>query len=261
MFDCEDYQRRFGGVARLYGVEALRRFSQSHVAIVGIGGVGTWIAEALVRSGIGTLTLMDLDDICVSNTNRQLHTLESTIGTSKVRTMEERLLQINPLLRVNALEAFYSEARSNVLFDVEFDVLADAIDSVRQKAHLLACARLLGRPVVTVGGAAGRTNPTKIKVSDLSRSEGDRLLMLVRKRLRSEHGFPRPGKGRFRIPCVYSDEVPRFPVPDGGVCERPEGGRPGMNCDTGLGSATHITASMGLFAAGQILDTLAAKES
>lgn len=259
MFESGEYQSRFGGIARLYGNAALRTFSTSHVAVVGIGGVGAWIAEALVRSGIGTLTLMDLDDICVTNTNRQVHALNATIGQSKVDVMAERLRAINPLIEIHPLKAFYGESTEERLFSIPFDMLADAIDSVRQKAHLLAAARRRQRPVVCVGGAAGRVDPCKIAVNDLSRTEGDRLLMLVRKKLRTEYGFPRPDKGRFRIPCVYSNEVPRYPAADGSVCSRPEPGTPGgMNCDTGLGSATHVTASMGFVAAGRILDMLAA---
>jgi tRNA A37 threonylcarbamoyladenosine dehydratase len=257
MFETADYQSRFGGIARLYGRDSLKRFSASHVAVVGIGGVGAWIAEALARSGIGAITLMDLDDICVTNTNRQIHALATTIGQSKVETMAARLRHINPALKVGEVKAFYGESKEDELFGSPFDVLADAIDSVRQKAHLLAAAKRRERLVVSVGGAAGRIDPCKIKVSDLSRTEGDRLLALVRKQLRAEYGFPRAGRGRFQIPCVYSDEVPRFPSADGSVCARPQPGLPGgMNCDTGLGSATHVTATMGLVAAGRILDIL-----
>jgi tRNA A37 threonylcarbamoyladenosine dehydratase len=257
MYASSEYQSRFGGIGRLYGFEKLELFSGSHVAVVGIGGVGTWVAEALARSGIGALTLMDLDDICVSNTNRQLHALSSSVGQPKTAVMAARLKDINPLIKIIELSAFYSESTSGVLFDRSFDVLVDAIDSVRQKAHLLATARSMDKQVVTVGGAAGRIDPSCIKEKDLSRSEGDRLLMLVRKKLRSEYGFPRPGKGRFRIPCVYSDEVPRFPASDGSVCDRAQSDQSsGMNCDTGLGSATHLTATMGFFVAACVLKLL-----
>lgn len=259
MFESEEYQSRFGGIARLYGRASLKTFSESHVAVVGIGGVGAWIAEALARSGVGALTLMDLDDICVTNTNRQIHALDSTIGQPKVDAMAERLRAIHPRIEIHLLKAFYGESTEERLFDTPFDILADAIDSVRQKAHLLAAARRRQRSVVSVGGAAGRVDPCRIAVDDLSRTEGDRLLMLVRKALRSDYGFPRPGKGRFGIPTVYSNEVPRYPAADGSVCARPEPGMPGgMNCDTGLGSATHLTATMGFVAAGRILDLLAA---
>lgn len=253
-----DYMARFGGMGRLYGGAGLAAFRAAHVAVVGMGGVGSWAAEALARSGVGTLTLMDLDDICRSNTNRQVHTLEGTVGQSKVAAMAARLRAINPDIAVCELSAFYTETTSEAFFAVPYSAVVDAIDSVRHKAHLLATARARGVPVVTVGGAGGRRDPARIKVADLSRSEGDRLLMLVRKKLRGAHGFPRVGKGKFRIPCVYSDEPPRYPWSDGSVCaEREPGGTGGLDCEAGLGSATHITASMGLFAAGLVLERLA----
>jgi len=248
------YFQRFGGIARLYGQDGLEAFSRAHVAIIGIGGVGSWVAEALARSGVGTLTLMDLDDICLTNTNRQIHALEETIGAPKIRIMAGRLRSINPEIVVHEEPAFYRETTAETLFQAPFTYIVDAIDSVRQKAHLLATARRLGRPVVSIGGAGGRIDPTRIQIDDLSRSSGDRLLMLVRKKLRSAYRFPRLGKGKFRIPCVFSDEPPRFPAADGSICAlRDPSEPPGLNCDTGLGSATHITASMGFFAAGIVL--------
>lgn len=249
---------RFGGIARLYGGGALSRFHAARVAVVGIGGVGSWVAEALARSGIGTLVLVDLDDICVTNTNRQLHALNSTIGRPKTAVMEERVQAINPSIRVERLDLFYGESTAGTFFSSGCDVVVDAIDSVRQKAHLLATARQRQTPVVSVGGAGGRIDPSRIQIADLSQTHGDRLLMLVRKQLRTQYGFPREGKGRFRIPCVFSDEPPRFPWANGEICATREPGMAGgLNCDAGLGSATHITASMGLFAAGQVLKQLA----
>jgi tRNA A37 threonylcarbamoyladenosine dehydratase len=258
--ESDAYAERFGGIARLYGVDGLERFRQAHVAVIGIGGVGSWVAEGLARSGIGTITLMDLDDICLTNTNRQIHALEETIGQSKIRAMATRLRSINPDILVHELHAFYSESTSEAFFAHPFSVIVDAIDSVRQKAHLLAMARERKRPIVTIGGAGGRIDPTRIKAADLSRSEGDRLLMLVRKKLRTDYRFPRVGKGKFKIPCVYSDETPRFPWADGSVCEAREPGTPGgLNCDAGLGSATQVTASMAFFATGLTLGVIGRK--
>jgi tRNA A37 threonylcarbamoyladenosine dehydratase len=251
------YAERFGGIARLYGPGALERFRNAHVAVVGIGGVGSWVAEALARSGVGTLTLMDLDDICVTNTNRQVHALTDTIGQAKITAMARRLRTINPEILIHERSAFYGESTAEAFFETPFSAVVDAIDSVRQKSHLLAAARAKQVPIVTIGGAGGRIDPTRIKVGDLSRSEGDRLLMLVRKKLRTEHRFPRVGKGKFKIPCVYSDEPPRFPWADGSVCATREPGSPGgLNCDAGLGSATHVTASMAFFATGLVLDLI-----
>jgi tRNA A37 threonylcarbamoyladenosine dehydratase len=249
---------RFGGIARLYGDDALACFQAAHIVIIGIGGVGSWVAEALARSGIGTLTLMDLDDICLTNTNRQAHTLDSTIGQAKTEAMANRLRGINPEIIVHEKAAFYNEATSEDFFSTAYSMIVDAIDSVRQKSHLIAMARQRNRPLVTVGGAGGRIDPTRIKVADLSQTEGDRLLMLTRKTLRTRYRFPREGKGKFRVPCVYSDEPPRFPWTDGRICTTREPDSPGgLNCDAGLGSATHVTASMGLFAAGVVLEAVA----
>lgn len=251
------YLERFGGIARLYGLEGLRCFSEAHVAVIGIGGVGTWVAESLARSGVGTLTLVDLDDICLTNTNRQAHALADTIGKPKTAVMAERLRAINPEIVVHELAAFYGESTAEAIFAHPFSVVVDAIDSVKQKAHLLATARARKVPIVTVGGAGGRVDPTRIQIADLSQSRGDRLLMLVRKKLRTQYRFPREGKGKFRIPCVYSDEPPRFPWADGSICTTREPDMPGgLNCDVGLGSVTHVAASMGLFAAGEVLKSL-----
>ncbi|MGA1205793.1 MAG: tRNA threonylcarbamoyladenosine dehydratase [Opitutales bacterium] len=251
------YIERFGGIGRLYGEAALARFQKAHVAVVGIGGVGSWVAEALGRSGIGTLTLVDLDDICLTNTNRQIHATDSTIGHSKVRIMAKRLKAINPEVVIHEQHLFYGESTSSTFFASPCSAVVDAIDSVRQKTHLLATAREKGIPIVTVGGAGGRTDASRIKVADLSVSRGDRLLMLTRKKLRQEYRFPRTGKGKFKIPCVYSDELPKFPLADGSVCEtRPDNTPGGLNCDAGLGSATHVTASMGFFATGLVLEAL-----
>ena len=251
------YRERFGGIARLYGLEGLRCFSEAHVAIIGIGGVGTWVAESLARTGIGTLTLIDLDDICLTNTNRQAHALDNTIGQPKTAVMAARMRAINPEIVVHELAAFYGESTSAAIFANPFSAVVDAIDSVKQKSHLLATARERKVPVVTVGGAGGRIDPARIRVADLSQSKGDRLLMLVRKKLRPQYRFPREGKGKFRIPCVYSDEPPRFPWADGSICTTREADMPGgLNCDAGLGSVTHVTASMGLFAAGKVLEVL-----
>lgn len=252
-----DYIERFGGIARLYGQEALQKFQQSHIVVVGIGGVGSWVAESLARSGVGELSLVDLDDICLTNTNRQIHALTGSVGKPKISVMANRLKKINPDIVVNEVAMFYNETSSGTFFSSSYSVIVDAIDSVRQKAHLLATARAKNIPIVTVGGAGGRIDASCIKIADLSVTRGDRLLMLTRKKLRQQYRFPRAGKGKFRIPCVYSDELPRYPWSDGTVCNTREEDTPGgLNCEAGLGSATHITASMGFFAAGLALDAL-----
>lgn len=260
--DWDELLDRFGGVARLYGENALRAFTRAHVAVIGLGGVGSWTAESLARSGIGSLTMVDLDDVCLSNANRQVHTTDSTVGQPKVEAMAKRLRAIHPDIRIHPLAAFYTESTSADLLNQPFSLVIDAIDSVRQKAHLLAQCHQRQLPVISVGGAGGRIDPTRIRTADLSQSEGDRLLMLVRKKLRSQHNFPRTGKGRFRIPCVFSDEPPRYPWEDGCVrTSRPPESSGGLTCDAGLGSVTHLTAAMGLFAAAKALDLLTPPDS
>ncbi|MEX0326629.1 MAG: ThiF family adenylyltransferase [Puniceicoccaceae bacterium] len=254
----DTYLERFGGIGRLYGQASLEKFRAAHVAIVGIGGVGSWVAEALARSGIGTLTLVDLDDICLTNTNRQIHAVEGTVGRSKIQVMAERLKAINPEITVVEAAMFFNESTAEAFFANSFDAIVDAIDSVRQKSLLLAMARERKIATVTVGGAGGRVDPGRIKIADMSQTHGDRLLMLTRKKLRQQYRFPRTGKGKFKIPCVYSNEPPRYPWSDGSICDTREPDSPGgLNCEVGLGSATHITASMGLFAAGLALEAIA----
>lgn len=253
----DDFKERFGGIGRLYGEASLERFREAHISVVGIGGVGSWVAEALARSGIGQLTLIDLDDICLTNTNRQIHALTGSIGKPKISVMAERLRSINPEIIVNEQSMFYSESTAESFFSIQYSVIVDAIDSARQKAHMLATARAKKASIITVGGAGGLIDASRIKIADLSVTRGDRLLTLTRKKLRQQYRFPRTGKGKFKIPCVYSDELPKYPWSDGTVCETREEDTPGgLNCEAGLGSATHITASIGLFAAGLALDAV-----
>ncbi|MDP0489647.1 MAG: tRNA threonylcarbamoyladenosine dehydratase [Verrucomicrobiota bacterium JB023] len=256
----ESYLNRFSGIARLYGREALERFAQAHVAIVGIGGVGSWTAEALARSGVGQFTLIDLDDLCVTNINRQIHALDGTVGQAKVTVMAERLRAINPEVTVWARQEFYTEARSADLLSSAFHAVADAIDAIRPKVHLLASCHEKGIPVVTSGGAGGRIDPTAIQVTDLARTTNCALLHQVRKKLRGEHGFP-SGDGKapkFGIPAIYSTERPRYPTEDGCTSlERPENQAAGLKCDAGFGSITQVTASFGLAQAAEVLRLLA----
>lgn len=253
----DPFLERFGGIGRLYGRKALERFRGSHVAIVGIGGVGSWVAESLARSGIGSLTLVDLDDVCLTNTNRQIHALDATVGRPKIQVMAERLKAIHPEIIVHEQALFFNESTAEAFFSTPYSAVVDAIDSVRQKSLLLATARERGIPTVTVGGAGGKVDVSRIKVADLSQSHGDRLLMLTRKKLRQQYRFPRTGKGKFKIPCVYSNEPPRYPWSDGSICDTREPDTPGgLNCEAGLGSVTHVTASMGLFAAGLVLEVV-----
>ena len=249
---------RFGGIVRLYGAEAAERFAAARVAVVGIGGVGSWAAEALARSGIGTIILMDMDELCITNTNRQLHALDSTVGQMKVQVMGERLRHINPAIIVRPIPAFYSAHSAEDLFDCRPDVVVDAIDSMKAKAHLIATCYERRVRIVTCGGAGGRRRAEDIRVADLARTSHDGLLMRLRKMLRQEYGMPIADRGEeLGIPCVYSTEKPVFPQCDGSVGEkREEGQLGGISCSAGLGSAAPITGSFGFFAASAALQSL-----
>jgi tRNA A37 threonylcarbamoyladenosine dehydratase len=246
-----DFERRFGGVRRLYGEDALARFSAAHVCVIGIGGVGSWAAEALARSAIGRLTLIDLDHIAESNVNRQLHALETEFGKAKVTAMAERIRLINPMCQINQIEDFITPDNAATLLGLGYNVVLDAIDDARAKIAIAAWCRDHKMPLVMAGGAGGRFDPTRLRTDDLARAKGDRLLAKVRNQLRRDHGFPKGEKTRFGIPCVFSDEQVRKPDAS---CEA-EVGVTGLNC-AGYGSSVCVTAPAGMAAAGVVLDLL-----
>lgn len=262
-----DFEFRFGGIARLYGKAALSRFRAAHVMVVGIGGVGSWVVEALARSGIGRLTLVDLDEVCVSNINRQLHALDSTVGRSKAEVMVERVRAISPEARVDGRVEFFTADTASRLLGLETDSISedrpdfvvDAIDAMSNKVRLIALCHGAGIPLVVCGGAGGRRDPTAVRVADLATVTHDRLLSEVRKRLRREHGFSRTSR-KLRIECVHSAEAPVFPDRDGGTCATrvADDGTPlRLNCESGFGSATQVTGTFGFAAAARVLARLA----
>jgi len=273
-----DHARRFGGIDRLYGSGAVANAAAAHVVVIGIGGVGSWVVEALARSGIGRLTLIDLDHVAESNMNRQIHALESTLGAAKVLAMRERVLAINPACTVDTIEEFIEEA--NVASIVPHcDAVIDAIDNVRAKAALIAhCCREKIR-IVTTGGAGGRTDPTRVEIDDLSRTVQDALASKVRARLRKEYGFSRDPKRKFGVACVFSQEQITRPLQGSGdsaqsppgagteqcsansprrpasadFCDTPPvDGAAGLAC-AGYGSSVAVTASFGFAAAAAVL--------
>lgn len=257
-----DSHLRFGGIARLYGQQALERFLKARVAVIGIGGVGSWAVESLARSGVGYLTLVDLDEICVTNVNRQLHAMDGQIGRQKTDAMADRAHAIHPGCHVEIIPTFFTERNAAEILDRGFDAVLDAIDSVKHKALLVAECKRRGIPVVTCGGAGGRRDPTRIRVTDLAYSGKDALLHQLRRTLRNDHGFPKtPINSKpdpLGIDAVFSDEPPLFPQCDGSVsCERPEGTNLRLSCESGYGTATHVTATFGLIAAGRVLEALA----
>ncbi len=253
-----DFETRFDGIARLYGKGGLERLRAAHVCVVGVGGVGTWAAEALARSGIGALTLVDLDEVCESNINRQLHALTETIGRAKVEVMAERIRAINHECRVKPEQKFFNAQTADELLAGKFDFVLDAIDHVENKILLLARCREKNLPVVCCGGAGGRRDATQIRVADLARVSHDRLLAEVRKKLRKEFSFPANGSP-IGVDCVFSAEPPVFAQPDGSIsCTRAQtesGAR--LNCNGGLGSATFVTGAFGFAAAGIVVRRIA----
>lgn len=256
-----DFERRFGGIARLYGWQALMQFQSSHVCVIGVGGVGSWAAEALARSAIGELTLIDLDHVSESNINRQIQALETTLGQAKVQALAERIQQINPNCQVHQVEEFIApDNLGDLIGRHRFDYVVDAIDSVVAKTALIAYCREQGVPLVTVGGAGGQIDPTRIQITDLCRTEQEPLLAKVRKRLRSQHGFPRGTRNKFGIDAVFSMEPLRYPE-TGEACSVDADERQsvtGLNC-AGFGSSMTVTASFGLVAASHVLRQLSSR--
>lgn len=256
----EILRERFAGIDRLYGAGTVQRLAACKVAVVGMGGVGSWIVEALARTAVGHLTLIDADDVCVSNTNRQLPALEGAYGRNKAQLMAERCRAINPLCQVDVVESFLTPSNQEQLLGQGFDLVIDACDSFRVKVEAIAWCRRRKIPLLTIGAAGGRTDPTQVRVRDLSRTEHDAMLALIRKKLRSEFNFPANPKRYFGIPSVYSLENVKYPQADGSVCGiRPALGPDGalnLDCGGGLGAATHITGAFAFAAVGKAIEML-----
>lgn len=252
-----DFARRFGGIARLYGERALERFRTAHVCVIGVGGVGSWVVEALARSAVGQLTLIDLDNVAESNINRQIQALSSTLGMPKIEALKERVAQINPFCTVTLVEDFIDPGNIPAMVDGKgFDYVVDAIDSVKAKAALIAWCRANDMPLVTVGGAGGQLDPTKVEIRDLARTEQEPLLKKVRKILRAQYGFARGEKNKYHIDAVFSMEPLRYPE-SGDACAIDPNSITGLNC-AGFGSSMVVTATFGMVAAGHVLRKLAA---
>lgn len=243
-------QRRFGGLDRLYGREGAARIRAAHVAVVGVGGVGSWAAEALVRSGVGRLTLIDLDHVAESNINRQIHALESTLGQAKVLAMRDRMAQINPACEVTCIEDFVEPANWPALLPGPVDAVIDACDQVQAKTAMAAWARSTRTRFISVGAAGGKRLAHKVDIDDLAFTTHDPLLAQLRYRLRKNHGAPRDGK-KMAVTCVFSRESVAPPDASCGI-----EGDGSLNCH-GYGSVVAVTATFGQCAAGWVLDVLA----
>jgi len=243
---------RWSALERVYGSTALQHLPQLRIAVVGVGGVGSWAVEALARTGVGHLTLIDHDDVTRSNINRQLPALDSTVGRAKVEVLRERILDINPACDAVAEDDFLAEKNMSTYLLRDFDMVIDAIDSIRFKAAMINFCRRQKVPILTTGGAGGRVNPLAVGVADLSRTWNDALAAKVRSRLRAEYGYSRNPKRRFGVDCVYSSEQPVYPD-GGGDVTHAKPGVPGvrLDCAQGYGSTSFVTGTFGLVAASQ----------
>lgn len=257
------WQARFGGIERLYGVDAAARIAGLRVCVVGLGGVGSWAAEALVRTGVGAIRLVDLDDICVSNTNRQSHALEGQVGQFKAEALAARLRLINADCAVDAVVDFATGDNLATVLGQPLDGVLDCIDSVHAKTDLLNWCRRQKLTTVSTGGAGGRVDPTRLQIADLNAVRGDALASRVRSRLRHRYGYSRNPKRRYGIPTVYSDEPVRHPHPDGSVQQQrsPETVVGRLDCASGFGASMMVTASFGMAAAAELVRRLVRQES
>ncbi|WP_445365831.1 tRNA cyclic N6-threonylcarbamoyladenosine(37) synthase TcdA [Microbulbifer sp. ANSA001] len=266
MSQSEQYLQRFGGIGRLYGNRALEALSSAHMLVIGIGGVGSWTAEALARSGVGSLTLIDLDDICITNTNRQSHALATTIGNMKIEVMAERLRQINPEIQVNSIEDFIATDNLAELIDpgkMPIDIVVDAIDNARVKAALIAYCKARKLRLITVGSAGGKCSPQAIGCTDLGRTINDPMLAKVRQHLYRFHNFQKSRKRLFGIDAIYSSEAMVYPKPDGQVCQQKSAMQDGvkLDCSGGFGAATMVTGTFGFIAASKAIERLLQSKS
>jgi tRNA A37 threonylcarbamoyladenosine dehydratase len=249
------YLQRFSGLLRLFGADGLNALANASVAVIGIGGVGVWSAEALARSGINNITLIDLDDLSISNVNRQLHALSSTFEQSKVAVMQNRIADINPDCRVTTIEDFVIPDNVGEYINRQFNVVIDAVDSVSAKAAIIAHCKRNKIKVITVGGAGGQIDPLQVKVADLAKTTQDPLLAKVRSELRRKYHFSTNLKRRFSVEAVYSTEQLRYPTEDGDVsfAKNNAQGSGKMDCSTGFGAYVGVTATFGLVAASRAI--------
>lgn len=244
----------FAGIARLYGDAAYSLIKNMHVCVIGIGGVGSWVVEALARSAVGKITLIDFDTIALSNMNRQIHTLSNTIDKKKCVAMQQRVKDINPQCRVNIIDDFLTLENMPDLLSQDYDYVVDAIDSIKFKAGLIYYCKRNKIPVITTGGAGGLTDPSVIKVVDLSKTYNDALAAKVRSTLRDQYNFTKNSKRSFRVDCVFSSQQQLYPKEDGTVShEKPGIHGVSLDCRFGYGAASFVTGTFGFVAVAHII--------
>ncbi len=249
----DDFDSRFGGIVRLYGIKGMVKIRKAKILVIGIGGVGSWVAEALARTGLGHMTLVDLDDVCVTNINRQVHALNGTVGKFKVEVMQERIGLINPFCEVDTKQCFFSPKNLGVIFDKSYDFVIDACDDFTNKCYLIDYCRQNKIPLIVMGGAGGKTDPSQIKVTDMASSSNDRLLARLRKKLRQDFAFPKEEEGDFGIWAVWSHERAVYPTPDGCVTHKPPGMAKNMDCAEGFGSVSFVTGAFAFAASSLVI--------
>lgn len=240
-----DYERRFAGTKKLYGSHVFSKFEQAHVFIAGIGGVGTWVVEALARTGIGQFTLVDMDVLAESNINRQLPAMTNTLGEDKAQAMANRITGINPTAKINIIDDFVSQQNANeLLSNAQPHIILDCVDDVPAKIAMALYARFNKVPIIMAGGAGGKIDPSRIQTSDLRKTEQDPLLAKVRNKLRHECNINKSMKENFGITCVYSDEPP--------IVDKSCDAGAGLHCG-GYGSAVTITNTVAMHMVAQCL--------
>ncbi|MFT6067774.1 MAG: tRNA A37 threonylcarbamoyladenosine dehydratase [Bacteriovoracaceae bacterium] len=250
----ESEKIRFNGISRLLGEKAQQKIKTSHVCVMGIGGVGSWAVEALARSGVGKITLVDMDEVCLSNVNRQIHALDETVGSSKVSVMKERVLKINPKCEVTLIEKFFTKETAEEILSHDFDYIIDAFDSMWNKLFLIDECVKRKIQICTVGGAGGKSDPTLIRSNDLAFTEKDPFCFLMRKNLKRQYNFTRDKTIPFGVDCVYSLEEVSYLGEDGEVCQtNSRQDRLKLDCASGLGSASFLTGAFGFAAAHQAI--------
>ncbi|WP_408096046.1 ThiF family adenylyltransferase [Peredibacter sp. HCB2-198] len=248
-----DYDTRFSGIGRLFGRTGLDKIRQARVLVIGIGGVGSWVAESLARTGLGAMTLVDLDDVCVTNINRQVLAVSSTVGQFKVDVMKNRIKDIQPLCEVETKQCFFNPKNLDNIFDRQYDFVVDACDDFTNKCHLIDHCRKNNIPLVVMGGAGGKIDPLQIKVTDMSTSSNDRLLARLRKKLRQDFSFPLENEGNFGVWAVWSHERAVYPTANGCLTYKPPGMAKNMDCEEGFGSASFVTGAFAFAATSLIL--------
>lgn len=249
-------KQRFGGIERLYETQGLASLEQAHFTVVGVGGVGTWVAEGFARSGVGTITLIDIDDICITNTNRQAHALQDTIGQAKVSAMAHRIKLINPDCIVNEIEDFVIADNVSQYLTQSMDIVIDATDSIPAKAAMIAYCKRNKINIITIGGAGGQIDPRLVTSGDLAKTIQDPLAAKLRSELRRQYNFSKNPKRHFGIECIYSTEQLRYPQGDGTVGKQKLSGEGAvkLDCETGFGASVAVTGTFGFVAVAQAIN-------